>query len=240
MFATIVVVLPSKFTGGAVHVSHGGFSETYEHSARSQAETTVFAWYTDVKHEVKPITSGHRLALSFNVIHTTSSLRPVASNASEAAIRLRRALTSWAEDEYDTPDKIIYLLDHKYSHANMNGSALKGLDAHLVGMLDAVGRSFGFHFGLANLTCTERGSTVDSGCGYRGYGYGRRQRGGWGSWYDDDEIDDAYMEMEEVEVTDVDIKHLVDMDGELIRETFDFDLETDVIPQEVAESITAG
>ncbi|PIL31358.1 hypothetical protein GSI_06057 [Ganoderma sinense ZZ0214-1] len=240
MFATIVVVLPSKFTGGAVHVSHGGFSETYEHSARSQTETTVLAWYTDVEHAVKPITSGYRLALSFNVIHTTNSLRPVVSKASDAAVRLRRILKSWAEDNYDAPDKIIYLLDHKYSQANMSGSALKGSDAHLVAMLDSVGRPLGFHLGLANLTCTQRGSAVDSGCGYRGYG---RRRGGWGSWYDDedeDEDEDEFVEMEEVEQTDVDIEHLVDMDGKLIRETINFDVETDVIPQEVAEEITAS
>ncbi|KAI1793098.1 hypothetical protein LXA43DRAFT_1127543, partial [Ganoderma leucocontextum] len=243
MFATIVVVLPSKFTGGAVNVSHNGLSETYEHSARSQTDTTILAWYTDVEHEVNPITSGYRLALSFNVIHTTSSLRPVVSKASDAAVRLRRVLASWAKNDYDAPDKIIYLLNHKYSQANMNGSALKGSDAHLVAMLDNAGRALGFHLGLANLTCTQRGSAADSGCGYGRYG--RRRRGGWGGcYYDDDEDDgdedDENFDMDEVEETDVDIEHLVDLDGTLIRETISYDLEAEVIPEEVAEEITSS
>ncbi|PIL31379.1 hypothetical protein GSI_06079 [Ganoderma sinense ZZ0214-1] len=232
MFATIVIVLPAKFTGGAVHVSHGGFSETYEHSARSQSDTTVLAWYTDVEHEVKPVASGYRLALSFNVIHTTNSLRPIVSNVSDAVVRLRRVLASWAKNDHDAPDKIIYLLHHKYSHANMSGSALKGSDAHLVAMLDNVGRSLGFRLGLANLTCTESGCAQDDG-------YGRR--GGWGCYTSDEEDDNEDdVEMEEVTDTDVQIAHLVDMDGTLIRETIVYNVETDVIPYEVAEEITAG
>ena len=232
MFATIVVVLPAKFTGGVVHVSHGDFSETYDHSARSQTNTTILAWYTDVKHEVKPVTSGYRLVLSFNLVHTTNSLRPVVSTATDAAVRLRRVLAAWTRNDYDAPDKIIYLLDHKYSHASMNGSALKGSDAHLVALLDSVGRPLGFHLGLANLTCTESGSAEDSG-------YGRR--GGCG-WYTDDEEEDNDddVEMEEVEDTVIHIAHLVDMDGKLIRETIPFDVETEVIPDEVVEEITAG
>ena len=233
MFATIVVVLPSKYTGGAVRVAHGNLSETYDNTATSLLTTSVLAWYTDVEHEVKHITSGHRLALSFNVIHTTTSLRPALSQSSVAA-RLRHVLLSWKQGESanELPSKLIYLLSHKYSQANLRGSALKGADAHLVALLDNIGRPHGFSIGLASLTCTQRGTANDYG---GGCGYGRRKRY-WDYGYDND-VD---VDMEEVEDTDVTIEHLVDLDGRLIQGSLDYDLETEVIPDELVDEITSG
>ncbi|RDX51144.1 hypothetical protein OH76DRAFT_1401917 [Lentinus brumalis] len=241
MFATIVVVLPSWFAGGAVRVAHGELSETYDNSANSLTTTSVLAWYTDVEHEVKHITAGYRLALSFNLIHTTSALRPALSPQNGVAARLRQVLLSWKEGESqdEAPAKLIYLLDHKYSQAALRGSALKGADAHLVALLDNIGRPHGFRLGLASLTCTERGSGNDYG---GGCGYGRRGRYGrygWGYSEDEDEDEDD-VSMGEVEDTEISIKHLVDLDGKLIREDLDYELETEVIPDEVAEAITSG
>ncbi|EMD40942.1 hypothetical protein CERSUDRAFT_71185 [Gelatoporia subvermispora B] len=51
MFATMVIVLPSPFTGGAIRVSHGSASETYDDAPNSAHSTSVLAWYTDVMHK---------------------------------------------------------------------------------------------------------------------------------------------------------------------------------------------
>ena len=239
MFATIVVVLPSRFTGGAVRVAHGELSETYDNSTNSLTTTSVLAWYTDVEHEVKHITSGYRLALSFNLIHTTNALRPALASQTGVASRLRHVLLSWKkhEGQGDAPTKLIYLLSHKYSQAALRGSALKGVDAHLVALLDNIGKPHGFHVALASLICTERGSgDVDGG----GCGYGRRRRYGWGYDEYDDDGDDDDVSMVEVDETDVSIEHLVDLDGRLIRKDLTYDLETEVIPDELVEEITSG
>ncbi|EJD55223.1 hypothetical protein AURDEDRAFT_35671, partial [Auricularia subglabra TFB-10046 SS5] len=128
MFATIVVVLPTAFTGGDAHLSHAGHTAVLNSSAPSVSKTTVLAWYTDVKHEIKPITSGYRLALSFNLVHTTTALRPsLADNAAPLA-RLRHVLLSWIQQQ-GRLDRLVYQLDHNYSHANLSASALKGSDA---------------------------------------------------------------------------------------------------------------
>ncbi|KAJ8455552.1 hypothetical protein ONZ51_g12411 [Trametes cubensis] len=226
MFATVVIVLPSKFTGGEVQVKHGDMTQVYDCSAGSLHNTTVLAWYTDVEHEVKAVTSGYRLALSFNLMHTTNSLRPTLS-VNNLPARLRRVLLSWERGKGDTdaPAKIIYLLSHKYSHANLSGSALKGVDAHLIAVLDNVGRPYGIHIGLANLTCTQRGSAEDYGdSSYR-----------WGRCAYDDDVG-----MMEVEDTEVVIEHLVDLDGRLIQESVTCDIEFEVIPDELVDEITAG
>ncbi len=241
MFATMVIVLPSRFTGGAVCVSHGDSSKVYNHCTNSLNETTVLAWYTDVKHEVKQVTSGYRLALSFNLIHTTSSIRPAAPECSIPS-DLRRVLIAWKDAEGDkgAPKKIIRLLDHKYSEATLGSSgsqALKGPDAHLLALLADVAASLGFQMGLANLHFTQRGYGTEPGCSsrsrnYSGWGYRR-----WG--YEPEPIDDSDVQMTNVESEVVEVKDLVDLDGDLIRSSLEYTSE-ELIPDGLIGEITSG
>lgn len=216
MFASIIVVLPSHFTGGDAHLSHGGLDLNFDTSETSLTQTTVLSWYTDVMHEIKPITSGYRLALSYNLVHTTTSLRPAVSINTGAVAELRHILLSWKQDE-DGPEKLVYLLDHKYSQANLSGSALKGKDAHAMACLDNLGRQLGFHLGLANLH-------------HHVYGQADEDYDAYSNRVDIGEIDDRTMT----------IQNLVDLDGKLIRKDLDFDDETEAIPSEFAEEIEEG
>ncbi len=218
-----------------MHVRHGDLDKTYDSSENSLTNTSVLAWYTDVEHEVKAITSGYRLALSFNLVHTTNALRPTLG-VSTLPSRLQHVLRSWkqAEASGDAPRKIIYLLSHKYSQAALRGSALKGVDAHLVSILDTIGAQHGIHLGLANLTCTQSGGAND---------YGERERDGWGRCYydeDSEDMNDDDVSMCEVDETRVDVENLVDMDGKLIRQRISYELETEVIPEELVDEITSG
>jgi hypothetical protein len=52
MFATLIIVLPTEFTGGDAHLSHSGISTVINSSAESLSKTTVLSWYTDVMHEI--------------------------------------------------------------------------------------------------------------------------------------------------------------------------------------------
>ncbi|KAI0720055.1 hypothetical protein C8T65DRAFT_736222 [Cerioporus squamosus] len=232
MFATIVIVLPSEFTGGAVRVSHSGLAEEYDCSSTSLTKTTVLAWYTDVMHEVKPVTSGYRLALSFNLLHTTTSLRPALGGHTKLIGELRRVLLSWKRlGEDEGPQKLICLLEHKYSQANLRGSALKGADAHRVSLLDMLARALGFHLGLASIVYHESGYGDDDGGSY----YNRRD------WYhhgdDDDEEEDVGM----AEVTDSDIRveNLVDLNGLDICDDLEYE-ETETIPRDLEGMIADG
>ncbi|KAI0797130.1 hypothetical protein C8Q75DRAFT_227436 [Abortiporus biennis] len=154
MFATVIVILPSQYTGGAAHVSHKTSTEVYDTSKTSSVDTTVMAWYTDVTHEIKPITSGYRLALAFNLIHTlTDHIRPALSHHKIVEEILQETFTSWKElgKNDKGPEKIAYLLEHTYSYDQLRGSALKGVDAEKAALLDTVATSFGFHLGLASV-----------------------------------------------------------------------------------------
>ncbi|PIL31359.1 hypothetical protein GSI_06058 [Ganoderma sinense ZZ0214-1] len=243
MFATMVIVLPSRFTGGAVCVSHGDTSKVYNHCENSLNETTVLAWYTDVKHSVKQITSGYRLALSFNLIHTTSSLRPAAPECSVPA-DLQRILLSWndAEDHEGAPKKIVRLLDHKYSEATLGRSgsqALKGPDAHLLALLQDIAAPLGFQIGLANLHFTQRGhGSGEPPRSSRNKGW-PASRWGYSRWDDDPEPDDSNVQMTNVESEVVEVKNLVDLDGDSIRRSLEYSPE-EIIPDGLIETITSG
>ncbi|KAI0714887.1 hypothetical protein C8Q76DRAFT_784084 [Earliella scabrosa] len=236
MFATIVIILPCEFTGGVVRVSHGGLSSTYDCSPTSLMRTSVLAWYTDVMHAVEPITSGHRLALAFNLVHTTQRLRPALGAQTKLVNEMRRILLAWkckGRGGKGCPEKLVCMLAHKYSQANLRGSALKGADAHRVALLDVLARELGFHVGLANVVCHEHGYADDDG----------QYRGGGGGWYSDDdsdEFDEGPVGMAEVEETAVSVENLVDLDGKMIRADVEFEAETETIPEDLVQQVLDG
>jgi len=67
MIASLVVMLPSRSTGGDLVVSHRGESVQYKESASS---LTFVAFYADTRHEVLPIETGHRVVLTYNLLLT--------------------------------------------------------------------------------------------------------------------------------------------------------------------------
>lgn len=188
MFATIVIVLPSQFEGGEVHVSHGKKSKVFDPAQGSLFTTTALSWYTDVVHEVKPVTSGFRLALSFNLIRNPSTPHVPKPPSLDGPVEdLERVLRAWRHAELDEvdpatgdelPQKLAYILDHKYSHANLSFDKLKGRDLSMVLNLREVCEQEGFQLGLGSLKFTQSGQAEEDYGGYRGYGrYGRGDTG---------------------------------------------------------------
>ena len=76
MFGSLVVSLPAQFEGGALVTRHQGREVRFDWNSSS---TTVqwAAFYSDVEHEVLPVTSGHRFTLTYNLYHTSPSCHPV-------------------------------------------------------------------------------------------------------------------------------------------------------------------
>ena len=69
MVATLVVVLPSEHKGGELIVSHAGKQHELSFAgAASGREVSYAAFYADCEHEVKPLESGYRLCLTYNVV----------------------------------------------------------------------------------------------------------------------------------------------------------------------------
>jgi hypothetical protein len=234
MFATVIVVLPSHFQGGAAHLSHGGLSTVIDSSSHSLSNVTVLAWYTDVVHEIKPITGGHRLAIAFNLIQTANS-RPELPKTDEYLSNLKHVLLSWKQrtKSSDAPLKLIYLLQHKYSLASLRGDCLKGADAYKVALLQSLAKQLNFDVGLANVECHVQGYGDDDS-GHRSR-YGRHDR------YDlDDEDDDVGMA--EVEERTMTISNLVNLDdGRRIQAEVECkDDDSEFCPKDLRDQVEAG
>jgi len=218
MFATVLIILPSEYTGGQVVVSHPLTTKTIDFAPNSLRSTAVFAWYTDVKHEVKPVTAGYRLALSYNMIHTARVPKPLVPQMEDSVTKLKNILRKWSKDRYkecpETP-LLAYILDHEYSTHNLNEGvqALKGADAHRVTSLRQVTEDLGYMVGLASLKNCVSGPGINSGTAIR-----RRQ-------YCD------IPEMKEVSDTETSISGLVDLDGVSILTYGKIDIEDDNIVQ---------
>ncbi|KDQ15302.1 hypothetical protein BOTBODRAFT_187411 [Botryobasidium botryosum FD-172 SS1] len=222
MFAAMMVMLPSAFTGGATCLSHAGLSKAVDLSVDSLSSSSVVAWYTDVTHELKPITSGYRLALAYNLIHTTNAPRPSLPLAYSSLPELRHIFLSWRQSGYSGPQKVIYLLENTYPEANT--SALRGSDAHLASLLDDVATQLGFHLGLARAVLT---------------------LSGWGYCEDYDlEYDgEDYADFVEDADRSTMIKGLVDLDGNHITKEVLIDEEDEkerTIPEGLSEALERG
>ncbi|KAH6891853.1 hypothetical protein BKA70DRAFT_1571656 [Coprinopsis sp. MPI-PUGE-AT-0042] len=192
MFATVTVVLPTEYNGGQICLSHSGMSETLDLAKSAEMETSILAWYTGVKHEMKPITSGYRLVLSYNLIHTSPGKpRPVLPDMCGGVHRLRQVLERWREGKYPpncfpstSPPFFAYILERKYDENDLlhGTDRLKGADAVKVEHLLPLAQELGFVIGLANLRYTMLGSSHDD----EYFANKRRRLGapGWSSDYE--------------------------------------------------------
>ena len=88
--------------------------------------------YADVMHEVRPVTSGYRLVVVYNLVQTSPGLIPSAARLSCEQRKLEKVLSAWHQGVKKgngcAPAFLAYALDHEYTEASLNLDSLKGLD----------------------------------------------------------------------------------------------------------------
>ena len=117
MVGTLVVSLPSAHVGGELIVEHGGESVTYR---TSKQDLSFVAFYADCRHEVKPVTSGYRVTLTFNLLADGEADAQGSGLAADLAGCLTEHFATPATPRYgrtdlDPPNRLVYLLDHEYT-----------------------------------------------------------------------------------------------------------------------------
>ena len=117
MFGTLVVCLPSSHQGGELVLRHDGKTVTFDTSVTSSFEVSFAAWYSDVLHEVKPVTSGHRLVLTYNLIQNEEGARPIPESITDHEERIMRALqhleVSIRDEGQRYPGYVVQKLEHQ-------------------------------------------------------------------------------------------------------------------------------
>jgi hypothetical protein len=191
MVGSLVVLLPSRSTGGDLVVSHQGTTVTHRGSATA---LTFIAFYSDTRHEVLPVESGYRVALTYNLrLDGDSVTSEVAGSAPPAAVvaLVRQHFATAAEPRWrgdneagETPGRLVFLLDHQYSEHSLRWELLKGEDATRARMLRDAAALADCEVALAHAEVHETWD-ID-------YDYGpRRGWREWSSWDDGPDPDDT-------------------------------------------------
>ena len=165
MVGTVVVALPSRHTGGELVIHEGGRDAAYR---GSPSETSAVAFFADQVHEVRPVRSGYRVALTYNLLVTDQpDPAPVEDEVGQAAQLLRRYFATpvsarWSGDTTEPPLRYAYLLDHQYTQRGLGWSRLKGDDLERAGVLRAAAERLGCE---AMLALTDIHEVWDAGAG---------------------------------------------------------------------------
>ena len=227
LFASIVIVLPSEFTGGSLQLSHSGRTQTISLASLSAANTAAVGWYTDVHHTLSPILSGYRLSLSYNFVHTPeTAFKPSAQLLLDKALHLRHVLLSWKQAQeghfdFEVPEKLLYVLDNKYSPDELRSTAWKGDDANLVAHLAPIAEELHFGLYIGNIEYFKQGDAMGGRCN-------NRRRGYYGYSSDEEDVDIEAMEMDEADVEELSVTNAVDIDGMPMSTCWDVEI-NDVI-----------
>lgn len=211
MFGTLVVCLPCPHEGGDLVVKHCGRTWTFKTS--EHPEGSVAAWYSDVSHEVLPVTSGYRVVLTYNLAIDPARPRPSASIQAADYQNLRRTLDRWLSrgvaGEHDATDHVYYRLDHEYTEANVSLAALKARDFSLVHALRDLSAELDFDVFLAALERRDEGTV-----GYDDSYHRRKDSRFYEEDYDeDDESEEDWHDLDEVLESEQRVKVLVQLDG---------------------------
>jgi len=218
MIGTLVVTLPSSYTGGELMVGH---NEEWKAYRGSKTALSLVAFYADCRHEVLKVTSGYRITLTYNLLLRGDTGRPAGDEGAvgELADLLREHFSTPVPRHYGgpaahAPNRLVYLLDHEYTPRALKWSRLKGADASRVSLLREAAKRADCEaiLALADVKTTHSAFEDD----YEDYRYGR----GW----DDDEYDDGSSdgiryEVQELIDSEVTLTHWTRPDGIRLEET---------------------
>jgi len=214
MIGTLVVSLPSRFTGGAVSIEHHGAKIRVGGSDKS---LTFIAFYADCHHEVQPVKQGYRIVLTYNLVleRDAAAAREPTGAIDGLTDAVQEFFTTpsparWSGDHRvrSPPDRLVYLLDHEYTRRGLQWNRLKNSDAQRAIALREVARQRDCEIFLALADVHETWSCEDEYSDYSDYG--RR-------YYGDDEEEEDETEGGEStgESFDPELTELIDSDVEL-------------------------
>jgi hypothetical protein len=216
MIGTLVVTLPSAFRGGEMKVEQHGEVMTF---GGSRTDLQMVAFYADCRHEVRPVASGARVVLTYNLLTKgITAKRPV-----HIEPRTLDALISALQHHFETPldrfggaaappDRLVYLLDYEYTARGLRWDLLKGADAARATALRTAAERLHCEILLAQADVHETWDCESEPASW--YPYGSRSYPGFRDDFEDDDEDDDY-EDDDADDGEPILSDLIDNDIEL-------------------------
>ena len=152
MFGTLVIQLPSDYSGGQLIVAHHGKEETYDFSGVQGCVTSHYAaFYADCIHEIKEVTKGYRLCLIYNLLYKGSGSLPSTVNNQPLVDEVVSSMKQWNNEAVNAQGPVLmaYLLEHKYSEASLSFRGLKNVDRAVGDLLIRAQEEVNFELHLA-------------------------------------------------------------------------------------------
>lgn len=164
MFGTLIIGLPSKYTGGELVVHFEGVKETADFAQSADPYALNYAaFYADCDHEVKPLGSGYRVCLVYNLVQKKAGKKIELASLQTHAANLAELLTRHQAVEESKP--CIVLLGHQYTPENFSHDALKLNDRAKAETLLLAAQKAGYHARLCLVTSYLAGAPAYSGYG---------------------------------------------------------------------------
>lgn len=162
MFGTLVIVLPSNHNGGELTVRFDGKQKHLDFAGDAgNFKMPYAAFYADCEHEIRPVTSGYRVCLVYNLVQQRAAdnlkLKSLKGQVAKLADLLQDA-------RYDParPTKII-LLGHQYTPENFSVQTLKLNDRSKAEALLRAADKAGYYSKMALVTSYRAGMPGDGG-----------------------------------------------------------------------------
>ncbi len=140
MVATLVISLPVIGTGGEIVIRHNGQEQVISMTTDDPAELYWVTFYADCEHEIRPVTSGHRICLVYNLLVNPGKSLPAPPPEANVFIKpLAKELKSITRKS-SRDNKLIWVLEHDYTEAGLSFGTLKNTDATIGGILLAIAK----------------------------------------------------------------------------------------------------
>jgi hypothetical protein len=199
MVGTLSLILPGPSRGGALVIEHAGSKRTYRASDKL---LTFVAFYADCRHEVRPVISGYRVVLTYNLMLVGDTTAATAPPPQEIMDELRACL----EEHLTRQSRLVYLLDHQYTARGLHWSRLKGVDVARVVALRTAAQASDCEIALALSDVHETWSCAEP--------YDDQY------WYDEDDDEEprhAGLELEDLLDRSISLDCWVDQSGQLAQ-----------------------
>ena len=141
MFGSLIINLPSHYTGGELSIQFDG-EEIIADFAQDAANYTIncAAFYADCDHEIKPLTSGYRICLVYNLIQQKTAPKIELHSMSQYVDHLVDIFQRYPSDQ-----PYITLLGHQYTPENFAYHALKLNDRYKADVLLKAAKKMGYY-----------------------------------------------------------------------------------------------
>ncbi|MGO9597435.1 MAG: 2OG-Fe(II) oxygenase [Isosphaeraceae bacterium] len=172
MVASLIVVLPNRFEGGALIVRHGDAEQTLTFGEAADVKAPCYAaFYADCEHEVERVTSGVRLCLAYNLVLKPKRVKPSPTKRVDPSNLLAESIGSWVATQPAKP--LVFVLEHQYTEHGLSLDLLKGVDRQLANLVVSAAEATDCLVHLAQVT---RHLSQFADDGSFAEGYSRRYR----------------------------------------------------------------